>query len=274
MTDSIREYDTIINGITIHCMERPGAGELTILFVHGRCMSVRVWEKQFASPLLRSSRLVAFDLPGHGTSGNAAGSSEYSLESYRQMLIELIAHCQLTQFFLVGLSLGGHIVLQALPKLHGCRGVFAMTMPILKPLEAERMYTRKWLDGRALQPNPLPADVDEYVNHMLRFAPDYVPDFLKTDFNRTDPAVHIGLLQTIINENYEDELKLIENNHIPVALAAGVEDQIHELSYLKTLDLPIWRHEPQFVDKAGHLLPWENPVTINELLASFIEDCA
>lgn len=272
MTNPVSKQYTALNGLQIHCVEKPGTSETTILFVHGRCMSVRVWEEQFASPLLSPYRLLAFDLPGHGESGRAADPSGYSLEKYKGTLLALIGRYQLTNYILVGLSLGGHIALQALPDLHGCRGIFAMTVPIAKPMEAQRMYTPAWLNGRALQPNPSPADVDEYANQLLRFTPNHVPDFLTADFNRTDPAIHAGLLQSIIDGHYESEQELIEKTSIPVAIVVGTEDQIHNLSYPKTPAPAIWRQKPQLVGAAGHLLPWENPVAVNELLVRFTGD--
>jgi hypothetical protein len=99
----------------------------------------------------------------------------------------------------VGLSLGGHIVLQALPDLVGCIGVFAMTMPITKPIEPQLMYQPDSLIEKVYQSNPLPSDVTHYASRLLRPGTAEVPDFLIRDFNRTDPTIHSGIIEGIID---------------------------------------------------------------------------
>lgn len=272
MSISLHQESVVLNGIPIHCIERPAKGETAIVFIHGRCMSAHIWEKQFASPLLNPYRLLAFDLPGHGESGRATDQSGYSLASYKRTLLALIEHYQLTDYLLVGLSLGGHIVLQALPDLNGCRGLFAMTMPIAKPMEPQLMYRPNDLAERAFQPSPSATDIHDYIRQLLQFEPDEVPDVLINDFKQTDPSIHTGILQSILDGHYENEQELIRSTPIPVALVAGAEDQLHELSYLGTPNPAIWRQAPQFVGAAGHLLPWENSVAVNELLVRFMGD--
>ncbi len=268
MVNTQTEHRVVVNTIPLHCVERAGSGK-AILFVHGRCSSVRIWEKQFASPALREHRLLAFDLPGHGQSGRAG---EYSLESYKRTVLAFIEQLHLTDYVLVGLSLGGHVVLQTLPELKNCRGVVALTVPIAKPMEPHLMYKPNPVLERVYQPDPSAADVAAYARHLLRPDATDVPDFLLRDFAQTDPNIHAGILRGVIDGHYESEKRLIQHATVPVALVVGAEDQLHNLAYLDAPNPSIWRQAPQVVEEAGHLVPWENPDVVNRLLAEFIRE--
>ncbi len=267
----LSSHRVVIDGAPIRYVERPGTSGTTLVFVHGRCMSSRLWERQFASPALARYRLLAFDLPGHGQSGSAAS---YGLSDYAQTVLRFIEHLRLTDYVLVGLSLGGHVALQMVPELKRCSGVVALTVPLGRPMEPDRMYQPSPAPGRAYQPQPSPADVDAYARLLLRPDADGVPEFLIEDFHQTDPAVHDGLLQSVLAGKYEDERALIQRAPVPVALVVGADDQLHNLAYLDDPNPALWRGRPQRIGGAGHLVAWEQAEAVNRLLAEFIRDCS
>jgi pimeloyl-ACP methyl ester carboxylesterase len=83
-----------------------GAGEKTLLFIHGLGSYIPAWYKQI--DLLKSNyRCVALDLPGYGKSDkpNNSGMMTY----YADVLNEFIEKLNLKDFILVGHSMGGQI---------------------------------------------------------------------------------------------------------------------------------------------------------------------
>ena len=245
---------------------------IKLVFIHGRCLSVRSWERQFNDELLSPFGLVAFDLLGHGSSDHTSDLHQYSLDGSVQLLLDLVDQLQLTNFILAGHSLGGHIALQALPKLPSCRGVFCMTMPLTVPIDFDRMYCHVDLLMNAYQANPTQANVSAYIDSLFQPGTTEKPSFVEEDFKRTDPAIHIGITQGLLAGNFQDETEIIRTSGVPVAIVQGAQEQVHNLAYLTALNLPLWRQQPLLLAEAGHMVQWENPALVNELLSAFSAD--
>ncbi|GAB3885843.1 alpha/beta fold hydrolase [Spirosoma agri] len=243
-----------------------------IVFIHGRCLSVRSWKRQFESELLDPFGLIAFDLFGHGSSDNTTDLHLYSLAGSVQLLLDLIDQLQLTNFILVGHSLGGHIALQALPRLPYCRGVFCMTMPLTIPIDFGKMYCNVNLLVNVYQANPTQTQLSAYIDSLFQSSASEKPLFVEDDFLRTDPAVHTGILQGLLAGDFGDEVDLIRTSGVPVALVQGEREQVHRLDYLNAFDLSLWREQPLLLPAAGHMVQWENPDLVNSLLVSFIAE--
>lgn len=97
-------------GVSIHYTDE-GEGR-PIVFIHGWCMSGRVWRFQ-AEGLSPRFRVVAPDLRGHGRSTDG----RLSLDSCVSDLERLFDRLSLSGALLVGWSMGSQIALAAVPKL-------------------------------------------------------------------------------------------------------------------------------------------------------------
>ena len=98
-----------LHGVPVHVEDSGGAGE-PVLFCHGLLMSSRMFEAQVAA-LSPRFRCVAYDLPGHGRSGDARGRS-YSIEQAYDDSVALIERMGLAPCHFVGLSMGGFVGLR------------------------------------------------------------------------------------------------------------------------------------------------------------------
>ena len=263
-----------VNGIKLHYTDKPGISESTIIFLHGRSLSAKSWTKQFESEKLSFFRLIALDFPGHGLSDHCDDYQEaYSFSAYKNLLIAFIFQLKVQNYVVAGLSLGGHIALQALSGLKNCKGVFAMTMPVTKPIQMTLMYQNPVILGKVFQENPSDEDLKYYISLLLRHDANEIPSFIEESFYITDPKIHEGIMNGVLADGYDDEVEVIKNAKVPIAILAGSEEQIHDLSYLDNFDLPVWRKSYQMVPAAGHLLAWENPEYVNSLLKEFALNC-
>jgi pimeloyl-ACP methyl ester carboxylesterase len=52
--------------IKIIYFDNQSTSDLALIFIHGNFHGLRIFRHQVADPALNSSRLIAFDLPGHG----------------------------------------------------------------------------------------------------------------------------------------------------------------------------------------------------------------
>ncbi|MBI3692390.1 MAG: alpha/beta fold hydrolase [Mycolicibacterium aromaticivorans] len=85
-----------------------GQGDV-ILLLHGMAGSSQTW-RQMIRPLSRRYRVIAPDLPGHGSSDKPR--SDYSLGAFAVFLRDLLDELGVTHATVVGQSLGGGIAMQ------------------------------------------------------------------------------------------------------------------------------------------------------------------
>jgi pimeloyl-ACP methyl ester carboxylesterase len=100
-----------IEGAKIHYVDSGEQTEqkLSIVFVHGAGSSQEVWALQMEE-FGKKYRCITIDLSGHGNSG--PGPEETSIEEgFAYELAGLIEHLSLSDFVLIGHSMGGGVVM-------------------------------------------------------------------------------------------------------------------------------------------------------------------
>ena len=201
-----------------------GTGQ-AILFIHGNSLSSKSFAKQLDAPILQKYNITAIDLPGHGNSQNSTNPSKtYSVTGFAKEVSEFIKSKFNEPIVLVGHSLGGHIALEITPMLSNIKGIVMFgTQPLGKPPEV----------GKAFLPNPSMAlafkgEVNEkealemckgFIGHTNKIPKEFVQDILNTDkMMRPKLGESFGL------ENFVDEIKIVQNLKIPVAIFNGEKD--------------------------------------------------
>jgi sigma-B regulation protein RsbQ len=86
-----------------------GAGNTTLLFVHGSFIDKSYWADQIEY-FRKEYRVIAVDLPGHGHSGN--NRTTWNIREYGQDICFLINELKLQNAVLIGHSMGGDIILE------------------------------------------------------------------------------------------------------------------------------------------------------------------
>ncbi|MBN9004377.1 MAG: alpha/beta hydrolase [Rhizobiales bacterium] len=248
-----------------------------IVLVHGNSASSKAFARQLDGTLGRKYRVIAFDLPGHGNSDNAAEpAATYNMPGYARVLRDVVAHVGVGDAAFVGWSLGGHIVLEAAPDLPKAAG-FAIfgTPPLAFPPAMEQAFL----------PNPAMAftftrELSEeqaraYV--AVAFKPNAAdfPAFMVDDVLRTDGRARESLAASIAPDGFRDEVKVVANLAQPLAILHGAQEQLINGDYFKTLKMPtLWRGAVQTISDAGHIPQWEQAEGFNALLDAFVTDCA
>jgi pimeloyl-ACP methyl ester carboxylesterase len=97
------------DGVPIHYEVR-GAGEPTLVFVHGWAMDGTLWERQ-VTELSRWERVVTLDLAGHGQSGK--DRADWSIAAFGADVKAVVDDLGADQVILIGHSMGGPVVLEA-----------------------------------------------------------------------------------------------------------------------------------------------------------------
>lgn len=97
------------DGASIH-YEVQGAGEPTLVFVHGWSCDAGYWREQVA-PFAAAHRVVALDLAGHGASG--LERTDYTMAAFGADVVAVLAAEGIDDAILIGHSMGGPVVVEA-----------------------------------------------------------------------------------------------------------------------------------------------------------------
>jgi len=269
----MRQSEVEIDGQIVSYYESSGTGK-PILCIHGNSLSGLCSQRQLESPLGEQYRLVALDLPGHGSS-EAASTPEltYTLPGYSALLVKFISKLGIDDALMVGWSLGGHILLEAAELLDKAAGFMIFgTPPLGYPMA-----------GDAFKPNPLFSCLftkELSSGNAAAVAASFfsseapVPELFTEAMLETDGSARTALWQSVAEGNYTDEITVVASLNKPLAIVHGESDRLVNLDYIQQLSIPtLWRGGVQVITNAGHATHWEQPQAFNQLLSGFMNDC-
>lgn len=260
-----------INSLQIAYRESSGTGS-PVFLVHGNSASSRVFQPQLDSELGAKHRLVAIDLPGHGESSNAGDLAAYSLPGYAEVIVQAAQQLGMEHAVFVGWSLGGHILLEAIPHLPKAAGfVIYGTPPLAFPPDMAQAFLPNPAMAAAFQPTLSDAEADGFTLACFKSGTAEIPTIFHEDIRRTDGQARVGLAASIRPEGYLDEVIAIGQMSAPLAVLHGELEQLVNAAYIQGLNMPtLWRGAIQIVPGAGHATNWEQPEAFNALLEAFI----
>lgn len=239
----------------------------TLIFLHGNSTSSQFWHDYFNSNLREHFNLLALDLPGHGNSPRATDpAAVYNFEGYRDMLLEVIDVLVKQPYYLIGHSLGGHIILEALPHLKNCQGVFIMgTPPFTKPLRFEEAFYMNPQLMALLADDPNAQMLQEILKTAFAGDDEHLIRTVVNDYLQTDPRARKNLMLSLQNGQYSDEVEHIKCSHIPVHMAYAEGDVLIKGDYFRN-------YLPEYslikIPEAGHYAPLEQPETFIQLIVT------
>lgn len=254
---------------------KKGVGEKTILFVHGNSLNALSFEKQFNANLSDNYQLITFDLPGHGNSDKAENPSEtYNLLSYSSLLNQLITRLELSNYILIGHSLGGHIVLEAASMLdEQLKGLLIFGAPPLSiPPDMANAFKPNPNMGYAFQGELTDKEAETLANEFIL---ETTPDLYINSIQNTDPNARALMAASIGEGKMKDELEILKILSVPIAILHAEKDALVQLDYFSKLDIPtLWKGAIQIIKNSGHSPQWEQSENTNNLIKAFIADAS
>jgi pimeloyl-ACP methyl ester carboxylesterase len=258
-------FDIAGNSIAEYRQGRRGA-DTALMFVHGNSSSTRAFEHQFSA--FGDLELLGFDLPGHGASDNAHSIDCYSLKFYSQIVKFLVQTLQARRVVLIGWSLGGHVILEALNELDVRAEAVLLGAP---PLRSVGDLAEAFMPSPALgliqKGSVSAAEAELWARSCSRFGTDH-PGWLKTDFERTDPAARTGLITSLSLGAFKNEWNEVDAAEWPVTLVVGADDPFINKDFLSNSSLlrNVRERRVEVIPGAGHMAQWDAPDLFNQFL--------
>lgn len=246
---------------------------MPVVMIHANSVCKESFAPQIAV-LSSSHRVIAFDLPGHGASGDAIDARRtYSMSGYADALLEALGLMGIERFTAIGHSLGGHVVLEMISAGATIDGAFIFGTP---PVENNPQGLQA-----GFKPSPEMAYtgnaelLDEQVPMIVELALGSEvrnDDFFIRAVRRTHGLARQYMIEAAAGGEGSDQKRVVETSAIPLAVLNGQEDPVINLDYIDTVDFAnIWEGEPIRIPNAGHALHRERPDEFNDTLMRFLD---
>jgi pimeloyl-ACP methyl ester carboxylesterase len=287
-----------VRGSQVAIYESAGTQGPGLLLVHGNSSSANSFARIMRSDFANQYRLVALDLPGYGLSDQR---SSYTVALWKQAIATVARETDTEQGVLVGWSLGGHLCIQTSNLLPDLKGLFVFGTPPWGGVPSEinapqALLSRSESYAGAYSmmgtvPTPLPAfAIRRYATAF--FSEDYsdIPQVILDDAQKADGMARVTvalafglanattaspLLQMVRQGGFLPEVPLLMNLKIPMALVHAEHDAFFRYEYMKAIEplFPtLWRQEVQYVSDSGHIIQWEKPDELIQLLTDFLSE--
>jgi pimeloyl-ACP methyl ester carboxylesterase len=267
----IKKINIQLPGSEIVCMENNGI-EPAIVFLHGNSLSSDTFIQQFSDPELQKLRLVAIDLPGHGESAwSLHPETEYNLFHFRDIVIQVLEHLEVSSFIFAGHSLGGHVAMECLPFAGDCKGIFLWgAPPITLPLNTSALFNPDPRVSLLFTPGLLPDELHSLASLLTK--PEQTEEIEKM-ISKSDPAFREQFPISFMQGKVSDEYQMLISSCLPFAVLQGVWDELVNYKYYHTIDLArVWRGKPRLIENSAHSIQVEEPEIFNDLLIQFYSD--
>lgn len=195
-----------------------GAGEPTLVFVHGWCCDARYWRAQVPH-FSKSHRVVTLDLAGHGHSGTRP--SQYSMSAFGEDVRAVTEAINANRVILVGHSMGGSVIAEGARLMPG-RVIGLIGVDTLENVEYP--MTRDELTKMVA---PLDKDFRTgsrtFVGEMISPSTDpQLRQWIVSDMAAAPPTAAISALNCMMSQYITGEAaKIFDEIHIPVMSVNG-----------------------------------------------------
>jgi pimeloyl-ACP methyl ester carboxylesterase len=273
-------YTTLNDSIEIAYVDE-GAGEKTLLFIHGLATYLPSWQKNI-EVLKNNYRCIAIDLPGYGRSSKSyiSGSMSY----YADVIHQFVQNKKLQNVILVGHSMGAQISMTYALKYKLDE---ALILAAPAGIETFNETEGQWMKS-IFNPESIGAATPNQIefNYGLNFfkMPDDVKFMISdrinmtkgTDFSAYCKAVSLGVFGMLDEPVYArlSELNiatlivygkndaLIPNRILhKTATTQQIADDAHTL---------IKNSKLKMIDECGHFVPFEKADIFNQTIMEFL----
>lgn len=247
-----------IRGLSIH-LEQHGEGNLAIIFLHYWGGTSRTWSR-VAARLQDKFRTVAYDARGWGWSDKA--SAGYALNDLADEALALVREVGVSEFVLVGHSLGGKIAqLVASRRPEGLLGLVLVAPAPPTPLRFPEEMRETQIHAYDTRENVL-----QTIRLLsARMPPPELVEQIVEDSMSGSRAATLAYPTSSIFEDISHEVPKIA---VPTLVLAGELDQLDSIEqHKREVVARIANARLEIIPRSGHLIPIDEP----EELAKHIE---
>ena len=257
--------------------EDHGSGSPVVL-IHGYPLSGASWELQIPALLKAGHRVITYDRRGFGKSSQP--TTGYNYDTFAEDLRKLVTHLQITDYALVGFSMGGGEVARYIGR-YGSKGVTkAAILGGVPPFLKKTGDNPQGVDPAVFEGIQKAASADRYA-----FFAEFFKNFYNTDVNLgkriSEQAVHASWtvaagaspFATVAcvptwGEDFREDVKKID---VPTLVLHGDADRIVPIDAAGRRTAEMVKGARLVVIKDGpHAIGWTHAAEVNKELLAFL----
>jgi len=253
-----------VDGVTI-AYDVQGSGNTALVFIHGWCSNRTFWREQL-DVFANDYRVVAIDLPGHGSSGRTR--EKWSLSSSSVDVITVVESLDLERIVLIGHSMGGLVCLKAAQRLPE-RVIGVIGVDTIGDVESE---DQPEMMDRVI--TAFEADFEGTMSAFMPklFSPNANPELVQWVTESSVKTDHVMALMIARGVSGVDEKKLLSGVDVPVRVVYAAKNGSKEsLIFVKT-NSKYADFKAVFVHGVGHFPHLEKPEEVNHHLRAFLAE--
>jgi pimeloyl-ACP methyl ester carboxylesterase len=215
--------------------------------------------------------LIAVSFPGHGDSTYYSDSpAKLSIATLGQLTASVVRQFNPKNYLLIGQSLGGHALLEALHLHPGAKGLCLISAPPFAPDTISSVF-REDPTGGLLFANELSTiEIEQFATAFVERNNLSVKNQLARHIHMTNGQFRADLGNSLAQGLLEDEISALATARIPTLLLQAKQDQfIHNDYYnsLRLLSLPLEIIE---FENCGHAIQLDAPEEFQVTVTNFI----
>ncbi len=232
------------------------------IFIHGNSHSLKTFFPLLSLPELSHFSLLSYDLYGHGDS---VKQEIYDYNLFVSQLKEIIFTQTQNQIFLIGHSLGGHIILQTLDQLPDTvKGVICFGTPPIDysgelPFLANPAL--QFLSNENLNKEQAIEIFQCLHNRTVRSSDKSAIE----GFLQTDNKFRKQFFPNVMAGHFKDEMSQLNQTKIPIKFYYGKEDTITSFDYINARQF-----DYSILNDLCHNFHYETPQVLAEAIISLI----
>ena len=249
-----------------------GEGE-PILFVHGFGADKDRWGT-FLKEFSGSYRLIVPDLPGFGENCGIPSAS-YDIPSQVKRLNRFVEKIGLTNFHLVGISMGGYIsayyASEYPEKVKSMALMDALGVKSRMPSYLWQCYRK---DGKVFFLYKTPQEFDEFMT-VIFYRPPWIPGRIR-DYLAQKGAFNHDFRKKVLEDMARCGLYLLEDRLQRILAKTliiwGANDRIIHVSSVEKFERGLKNSRTVIIDKCGHVPYFEKPGETRRAYRDFLAD--
>lgn len=253
----------------LEVLESAGSGPHVFL-CHGNSGSAEDFTAWLEGELGRRCKLVAVSLPGHGGSDPAENAIQtYSIAGYGDAVAEVVTAFDCSRYWLVGQSLGGHVLLESLGLMSGARGLMLLSAPPISPATLAAAFKPDPTGGALFAGDLSALQLEKFVASLVNKTAGPLADRVRRNILRTDSRARECLGRNLAA--LRDERQQFEQAGIPIAVVAAAQDAFLQGDYYATLPRTrMWGGAPIVFEDRPHALHLEAAPELMRIASEFI----
>lgn len=280
-TQTTRAYDTCVQertlqvqGLEVEILESTGSSDPVFLF-HGNSSSAGSFLPLFETALGKSHKLVAVSLPGHGRSASpptgAAKESTYSLAGLGKFAAALVSVYGASRYWLVGQSVSGHALLEAIDDFPEAAGLVLLSAPPVSLPQFSQAFRPDPASALIFKPQLSEDDVEQLSSAFVATSDPKLQQQIGHYIRGTDPQFRAMLGASIAQGQVRDECQIFSTTAKPMILIGGTEDRFLNTAYYASVEpTRLWNGAVSLIQGAGHAVQLDAPQQVASIIQEFI----